>query len=236
MFSSSVDEGRDDLDDQYDSSGYIDDIHVSGKFPFFMIFGCASLGIFSLVSSTFLEEIFIDINCYWNNNSIWMWLNTKGSILIFFPFFSLIASEFDYSRLSAFEDFNNRQIHLRTDGNYQTIMFNSELWYYDEFITKLAHVFFKISDKLANFILDKAYLEYIYVTYVYNFLKFIHFSMYSTRYSMEKLYVYALLLLIFTVIIFYAFQLFFIWSFFFIFYYEYISFINFSFSAKENIL
>jgi len=135
LFSSPVDEGRDDIDDQYDMAGYTDDIHVSGSFPPFIVVGCVSLGLLSLISSTFLEEIFIDINTYWSSSSVWIWLDTKGSILIFLPFLSLVLSEFDQSKLGHVEDFNNRMQIYRTSEDYQAVLFNSELWYYDEFVT-----------------------------------------------------------------------------------------------------
>lgn len=198
LFASPIDEGKDDVDDQYDAAGYIDDLHVSGSFPPFMVAGCVSLGFLSLISATFLEEIFIDMNSYWNSSSVWIWLDTKGSILIFLPFFSLVLSEFDHSKLSYIEDFNNRMKINRADGDYQTLLFNSELWYYDEFITKLAGKFFVVSDRITNFVLDKGYLEFSYVGYSLQLFRSVHFSIFNSRYSMEKIYSLSLVISIIT--------------------------------------
>lgn len=233
LFSSPIDEGRDDIDDQYDASGYIDDLHVSGAFPPFMVVGCVSLGFLSLVSATFLEEIFVDINSYWNSSSVWMWLDTKGSILIFLPFFSLILSEFDQSRLGPVEDFNNQGLISRADSSYQTILFNAELWYYDEFITRSASRFFVISDRITNFVLDKGYLEFLYVNYALQLFRSLHFSIFNSRYSMEKIYSFSLIVVVaLFVFFFYLFYSTFIWFFLLTFIYEYFSHKNFS---SENL-
>jgi NADH:ubiquinone oxidoreductase subunit 5 (subunit L)/multisubunit Na+/H+ antiporter MnhA subunit len=229
LFSSPVDEGRDDVDDQYDNVAYQDDLYVAGSFPYFMIIGCVSLGILSLISATFLEEIFIDINAYWSSSSVWMWLDTKGSILIFLPFLSLVLSEFDQSRVSNIDDFNNTSIITRDDGAYQTVLFNAELWYYDEFITRSSKKFLVFADRLTNFVLDKGYLEHTYVNYLLTLLRYIHFSIFSSRYSIEKFYSFSLVTSIFILGLFvYAFYSTFMWIFAVIFFYEYFFYRNFS--------
>lgn len=230
LFSSPIDEGRDDIDDQYDASGYLDDLHVSGSFPSFIVVGCVSLGFLSLISATFLEEIFVDINSYWNSSaSAWIWLDTRGSILIFLPFFSLILAEFDQSRLGQTEDFNNQALAARTDGDYQTILFNAELWYYDEFITRSASNFFVLSNRMTNFVSDKGYLEFLYVNYMLQLFRSFHFSIFNSRYSIEKVYSFSLVVV---VALFALFSCFFYstltWFFLLTFIYEYSFYRNFS--------
>jgi NADH:ubiquinone oxidoreductase subunit 5 (subunit L)/multisubunit Na+/H+ antiporter MnhA subunit len=239
LFSSPVDEGRDDIDDQYDASGYIDDLYVSGSFPSFIVIGSVSLGLLSLISATFLEEIFIDINFFWNNSSTWSWLDTKGSILIFLPFLSLVLSEFDYSRSSNIEDFNNLTLTSRSSSSYQSILFNAELWYYDELITKFSKKFLSFSNTLTNYVLDKGFLEYVYVTYSFSIFRLVHFSIFNSRYSMEKLYSFSLIFTIvsFTILCYFC-DSGFSWFFFLIFFYEYYFYLttekNLFFINKQN--
>lgn len=200
LFSSAVDEGRDDIDDQYDNSGYQDDLFVPGSFPPFILVGSCGLGLLSLFSSTFLEEIFIDMNFHWSFES-WMWLDTKGSILIFLPFLSLVLSEFDFSRTGS-SDFNNYTVFSREDSSYQSVLFNSELWYYDELVSRVSSSFLSLSNYLSNYILDKAFLEYLYVTYVFSLFRNIHFFIFNSRFSMEKNYSLSYIMLFFFSIIF----------------------------------
>lgn len=236
LFSSPVDEGRDDVDDQYDYAGYQDDLYVSGSFPSFIVIGCVSLGLLSLFSASFLEEIFIDMNFYWSSASAWSWLDTKGSVLIFLPFLSLILSEFDHSKISTMEDFNNSIAITRSTGDYQVILFNSELWYYDEFITRAAKFFFNFTDRFTNFTADKGYLEYAYVNYLFYALRAIHFSLFVGRYTMEKFYSFSLVISIFTLAFFsYSSYSGFTWFFLLIFFYEYFFYKNFSNLIKMNL-
>lgn len=222
LFSSPVDEGRDDVDDQMDNVGYNEDLFVPGHFPPFIVIGCSSLGVLSLISSTFLEELFIDINFYWSSTSVWVWLDIKGSILIFLPFISLVLSEFDSSKIGFVEDFNNQTIYTRTNNRYQTILFNGELWYYDEFLARISQSFFKLSDRLSNFVLDKGYLEYVYVLYSFQFFRTLHFSFFNSRDTMEKIYPLAFVVFLLTLFSFFFLSNFNLaWFILFIFSYEY---------------
>lgn len=196
LFSSPVDEGRDDIEDAYEVAGYQDELYVSSAYPYPILFGCFGLGILSIFSATFLEEVFIDMNYYWCNASVWNWLDVKGSILIFLPFVALVVSEFDSSKINRYQDFSHSTVITRLNSSYQTLLFNAELWFYDEILGKLSAKFISFSDRLTNFTLDKAYIEYVYVTGAQRFFQSLHWSVVNSRYSMEKVYSYSLVIVI----------------------------------------
>jgi NADH:ubiquinone oxidoreductase subunit 5 (subunit L)/multisubunit Na+/H+ antiporter MnhA subunit len=167
LFSSFVDEGRDDVEADFsDATFYGDDLHAHSAVSPFMLAGCAGLGVFSLISASLLEELFLDFNTQTTAQSFF-WLDTRGSVLIALPFFSLVASDFDYgaSKPAATADLAKNSIHSREDARYQSILFNSDLWYYDEFISRLGALFYKFSYWQTNLVLDKGFLEQLYVVY-----------------------------------------------------------------------
>jgi NADH:ubiquinone oxidoreductase subunit 5 (subunit L)/multisubunit Na+/H+ antiporter MnhA subunit len=205
LFSSPVDEGRDDVDDYVEYNYYVDDIYVPGSFPITIIVSVTSLGIISILSATILEEFFLDINFFWSSTNVnFSWVDTKGTFLIFLPFFSIVASEFDFSRVSKVQDFNFNSVVFREDSRYQNILFNADLWFYDEIIAKISSNFYKFSNFFANQSLDKAYLEYYYIDFVYYLTK--HFDS-NNKYSynsIEKVYPASLFFIIFAASIFYV--------------------------------
>jgi NADH:ubiquinone oxidoreductase subunit 5 (subunit L)/multisubunit Na+/H+ antiporter MnhA subunit len=188
LFSGAIDEGRDDSDAFDSGSHYFDDLYVSSAFPYPMVIGCFGLGLISLISSTFLEELFIDMNFYWSIVSPWHWLDVKGSMLIFMPFMALLLSEFDTSHLGKIEDVNNNSVISRQDDRYLTVNFNSELWHYDELSSKLSTNFLKISFYFSSFVMDKGYLESVYVR---SFFTFFSSSLTNFFYSGETLILFA---------------------------------------------
>lgn len=213
LFSSPIDEGRDDLDDYPSYSYYIDDLYVPGSFPAAMTVGVSSLGLISIFSASMLEEFFLDINFFWSGTSVnFSWIDTKGTVLLFLPFLSLIFSEFDVSRSSNVEDFNFTSVAVREDNRYQTILFNSDLWFYDELVAKLSSNFFKFSNFFANQSLDKAYFEYYYIDLLHYLTKhFDNHNKYSYN-SIEKAYPASLIFMALSASLFYILP-FFVWAF-----------------------
>lgn len=193
LFASPVDEGRDDVDDYYDYNYYVDDLYVPGSFPLPITAAVSCLGVLSIFSAVLLEEFFIDINFYWPTVSSFSWLDNKGAILILLPFVSTIFSEFDSSRFSKVNDFSYFGLDTRMDWRYQSLLFNSELWFYDELVAKLSSSFYNFANFFANQSLDKAYFEYFYVEIIYKFDGyFTAFNKYNFN-SIEKAYPAALL-------------------------------------------
>lgn len=193
LFASPVDEGRDDVDDYYDYNYYVDDLYVPGAFPLPITAAVSCLGVLSIFSAVLLEEFFIDINFYWPTVSSFSWLDNKGAILILLPFVSTIFSEFDSSRFSKVNDFSYFGLDTRMDWRYQSLLFNSELWFYDELVAKLSSSFYNFANFFANQSLDKAYFEYFYVEIIYKFDGyFTAFNKYNFN-SIEKAYPAALL-------------------------------------------
>jgi len=167
LFTGMVDEGRDDVEGDFsDSVFYSADFYASSQPPVFILAGCSGLAFFSIFSSSFLEEIFLDLS-FTSNTTVnsFFWLDVRGSILIALPFLSLMFSEFDNSSKSSAGDFNLSSILVRNDFRYQSILFNSELWTYDLLISKLSVLFYKFSAWKTNFVLDKGTLEQLYVFY-----------------------------------------------------------------------
>jgi NADH:ubiquinone oxidoreductase subunit 5 (subunit L)/multisubunit Na+/H+ antiporter MnhA subunit len=201
LFASPIDEGRDDVDDYSDYNYYVDDIYVPGSFPIYMNFSVFSLGILSIFSATMLEEFFLDINFYWPIVNTFSWVDNKGVILIFLPFLATMFSEFDFSRVSKSQDFKFYSLKDRHDSRYQTILFNSELWFYDELLAKLSSKFYKFANFFVNQSLDKAYFEYFYVELLYKITAFTQrYNKYNFN-SIEKSYPASLLFMCAAVII-----------------------------------
>jgi len=219
LFSSTIDEGRDDTDDYSSYSYYYDDLYVPGSFPPTILFSVISLGFLSIFSATMLEEFFLDIN-FSTNISEFTW-DINGSILIFFPFLSLIFSELDFSRQSKDEDLNFNSAETRNSSVYQTILFNSDLWFYDEIISKISTYFYKFSDFFSNQILDKAYFELYYVNTFYYLTNYFFINVKYSYNSIEKAYPASSLFILASVCIylltpypFFIFFIFFIFEFF----------------------
>jgi len=164
LFASPIDEGRDDYDDYPDYSFYIEDAYVASSLPPSIIFSVFSLGILSIFSTFFLEDFFLDINFYWALSSSSSWITTSGYFFIVFPFISLLISEFDTSRFAFIEDISFRTIFDRFDSSYQSLIFNIELWFYEDKLGVLYSKFFSFSNYFTNQVLDKGYLEYYFVT------------------------------------------------------------------------
>lgn len=224
LFSSTIDEGRDDTDDYSSYSYYYDDLYVPGSFPPTILFSVISLGFLSIFSATMLEEFFLDIN-FSTNISEFTW-DINGSILIFFPFLSLIFSELDFSRQSKDEDLNFNPAETRNSSVYQTILFNSDLWFYDEIISKISTYFYKFSDFFSNQILDKAYFELYYVNTFYYLTNYFFINVKYSYNSIEKAYPASSLFILASVCIYlltpYPFWIFFIF-FIFEFFYNFIN-------------
>ena len=188
LFSSPVDEGRDDVDDYVDYSYYSDDLYVPGSFPAPMVVAVSSLGVLSIFSATILEEFFLDINLFWVTADSFFWLDAKGTVVIFLPFLSILFSEFDTSRPYKQEDISFSHMQSREDSRYQNILFNADLWFYDEIISRISSRFYSFSNFFANQSLDKAYFEYYYIDFIHFIAK--HFD-FNTKYnfnSIEKAY------------------------------------------------
>jgi NADH:ubiquinone oxidoreductase subunit 5 (subunit L)/multisubunit Na+/H+ antiporter MnhA subunit len=163
LFSAIVDEGRDDLEaDFQESSYYQDELYSPSSLPGFMLAGCAGLGASSLISATFLEEFFLDMNSTLGSSSFF-WLDIRGTVLLILPFLSLILADIDQVRRPLITDLGQTTIDVRADSRYQTILFNSELWGYDELITRVAHRFYAFAYWHSNLVIDKGFLEQIYI-------------------------------------------------------------------------
>ncbi len=226
LFSSPVDEGRDDVDDYLDYNFYFDDLYVPGSFPFSITIAVTSLGFLSIFSATLLEEFFLDINFFLSNNFVnFSWIDTKGTILLVLPFLSIIFSEFDFSRTSKVEDINFTSIYFREDFRYQNILFNADLWFYDEFISRVSSKFYKFANFLTNQSLDKGYLELYYVNILYYLTK--HFDC-TNKYSynsIEKAYPSSLLFIFIAALVFYLIS-FILWFFSIFFFIEFVCYFN----------
>ena len=226
LFASPVDEGRDDVDDYYDYNYYVDDVYVAGSYPLPMTIAVTSLGVLSIFSATMLEEFFIDMNFYWPTVTAFSWLDNKGAILILLPFVSTIFSEFDTSRATKVQDFSYFAVEERSDARYQSLLFNAELWYYDELVAKVSSRFYAFTNFFANQALDKAYFEYFYVELLYRLDEhFTKFNKYNYN-SIEKTYPAALF---FMVVAAFSWSVAFVvaWIFFVVYVYEIFSFKNF---------
>lgn len=188
LFSSFIDEGRDDVEtDFYDATFYGDDLHVHSAVPTFMLAGCFGLGGLSLVSATFLEELFLDINFYSTARSFF-WLDIRGSILIALPFISVLLSDFDSANKPTLTgDFAKSELVTREDSRYQAVLFNSELWYYDELVSRFSAYFYRFSYWQTNFVLDKGFFEQLYVQTPGAFFQSVHsFATYFYYPTLEK--------------------------------------------------
>jgi len=218
LFSSTVDEGRDDSDDYSSYSYYYDDLYVPGSFPTTMIFSVTSLGFLSIFSATILEEFFLDIN--FSVSFVEFSWDIAGSILIFLPFLSLIFSEFDISRSTKNEDLNFYLSENRNSSIYQVLLFNADLWFYDEIISKISSYFYKFSDFFSNQVLDKAYFELFYVDTFHYLTNYFFINTKYSYNSIEKAYP-AASLFIFISIFFYLLTPYPLWSFIIFFIFEF---------------
>ena len=199
LFSSPIDEGRDDVDVQISYATYNDDLYIPGSVPTSMLISVCFLGGLSIISASLLEEFFLDINFFWSNDN-YFWIITQGSLLIFLPFFSIIVSEFDSSESRITSDLANSTVYDRSYQHYQSVLFNAELWYYDEFVTKVSGFYYKFVNFFSLQVFDRGYLEYLYVTITKNALSSFHSAKLNSNY-VDRLYplvVYAT----FTIIIF----------------------------------
>jgi NADH-ubiquinone oxidoreductase chain 5 len=190
LFSSPIDEGRDDIDDYPNYYYYSDDLYTPGAFPNYMTFSVTTLGITSIFSASMLEEFFLDMNFLWTtlDHTHFSWIDLKGSILIALPFFSMLLSEFDSSRTSKNEDFNYTPLLSRFEHRYQTLLLNADLWFYEQIISRGLKKFYEFSNFFANQSLDKAYFEYFYVQSVNKITVFFNdYNKYNFN-SMEKAY------------------------------------------------
>ena len=193
LFSSFIDEGRDDVESDYsDSSFYGDDLHVHSGLPFFITFGCFGLGLFSLISASFLEEIFLDLTWY-TSPSAFAWIDIRGTILLILPFLAVLFAEFDSSsvKLSGVADISKNSVLSRADGRYLSVLFNSELWFYDELISKLNYYFYKFFYFQTNNVLDKGFLELFYVSYPSTFIFSTSFFDVLFKTTVEKYFFFA---------------------------------------------
>jgi NADH:ubiquinone oxidoreductase subunit 5 (subunit L)/multisubunit Na+/H+ antiporter MnhA subunit len=182
LFSSFVDEGRDDVEGDYrDAVFYGDELHTPSSIPAPMLAGCSGLAFMSICSASFLEEVFLDLNAF-STTSPFFWLDTRGTLLIMIPFFSLLLAEFDAGSMStASTDLAKRPLVDRSDSAYQAVLFNSELWYYDELVSKFSALFYKFGFWHTNLVMDKAFLEQFYVTLPFTALG-------ATRRFIDQLY------------------------------------------------
>jgi len=173
LFSSFIDEGRDDIEtDHHDAVFYLDELHTPSSVPAPMLIGCGGLGLMSIVSASFLEEVFLDLNSYGSADPFF-WLDTRGSILIALPFLSILLAEFDNSSTGVTPDFGRQPIVERADSRYQSILFNAELWYYDELVSRSTALFYRFGFWHTNMVMDKGFLEFFYVTLPFQFIKLI---------------------------------------------------------------
>lgn len=221
LFSSFVDEGRDDVEtDFYDSTYYGDELHVHSSVPAYMLSGCVGLGSLSIISSTFLEEMFLDLNTY-SGNQAFFWLDTRGSILIALPFLSLLAADFDSTgKSSPIADFSKSSVLSRADSRYQAILFNAELWFYDELVSRFSSSFYRLAYWQTNFVLDKGFFEQVYVQGPLTIFSFVQRNAeYVLNLTLEKTVLITLFLLFFFYVLFLniavsGFVIFFIFSYF----------------------
>jgi NADH:ubiquinone oxidoreductase subunit 5 (subunit L)/multisubunit Na+/H+ antiporter MnhA subunit len=207
LFSSFVDEGRDDVEgDYHDASFYVDELHTPSTVPAPMLAGCAGLATMSIFSASFLEEVFLDLGAY-GSSAPFFWLDTRGSILILLPFLSLLLAEFDGGSIksSPIADFSKQPILDRTDANYQAILFNAELWYYDELVSRFNHFFYRFSFWHTSFVVDKGFFEQLYVVMPFRALAFAQrLSAHLYGPSVERLVVISIVVLIFVILLFYS--------------------------------
>lgn len=221
LFSSFVDEGRDDVEtDFYDSTYYADELHVHSSVPSYMLTGCLGLGSLSIISATFLEEMFLDLNTYSGSQSFF-WLDTRGSILIALPFLSLLAADFESAGKTSFaSDFSKSSVFSRADSRYQAILFNSELWFYDELVSRFSSYFYVLSYWQTNFVLDKGFFEQVYVQGPLSFFAFVQRNAaYILNLTLEKTVFTTLFVLFFFYVLFFntgfgLFTVFFVFSYF----------------------
>lgn len=187
LFASPIDEGRDDKDDYETYHYYSDDLYVPSSLPYFITFSVTALGIISIFSAACLEEFFLDISFVWSPNNFFSWLDTKGSMLIFLPFLSIIFSDWDNSRSSLVEDFSFYPVLVREDNRYQSLMFNLELWFYDEKIASISKYFYSFANFFILQVQDRAFLENFFVNSFYYFDKIKNYF-FVQLYSIEIYY------------------------------------------------
>jgi NADH-ubiquinone oxidoreductase chain 5 len=192
LFASPIDEGRDDKDDYETYTYYTDDLYVPSSFPYFITFSVTALGLISIFSASFLEEFFLDISFAWSPNNFFCWLDTKGSMLIFLPFFSIFLSDWDNSRPTLVEDFSFYPILVREDNRYQSLIFNLELWFYDEKVASISKYFYSFANFFILQVQDRAFLENFFVNSLYYFDK-VKDYFFVQLYSIEMYYPVTLL-------------------------------------------
>lgn len=170
LFSAVVDEGRDDLEaDFQESSYYNDELYSPSTVPAFMLAGCAGLGTASLISASFLEEFFLDMNSAASANPFF-WLDIRGTLLLALPFVSILLADVDQVRRATLSDIGQTTLYTRSDARYQSILFNGELWGYDELIARWAARFYTFAYWHSNLSVDKGFLEQFYVNGVAGFI------------------------------------------------------------------
>jgi hypothetical protein len=97
-------------------------------------------------------------------------------------------SEFDSSRSTKNEDFFFTPILARTETRYQALLFNADLWFYEQIVSHFLKKFYQFSNFFANQSLDKAYFEYFYIEFSYKFANFFNnYNKYNFN-SIEKAY------------------------------------------------
>jgi NADH-ubiquinone oxidoreductase chain 5 len=170
------------------------------------------------------------MNFFWSGTNVnFSWIDTKGTFLLFLPFLSLIFSEFDFSRSLKVEDFNFNVITSRDDSRYQAILFNADLWFYDELVAKISSNFYKFSNFFANQSLDKAYLEYYYIDFLHYITSHFDFNNKYSYNSIEKAYPSSLFFMLIASVLFYLLP-FFTWAFCIFFLFE----LNYFFNIQNN--
>lgn len=202
LFSSPIDEGRDDVDDYNNYAYYSDDVYVPSALPIPITVAVTSLGLISIFSASLLEEFFLDMNFAWAITNPFSWIETKGSVLIFLPFFSLILSEFDTSRTAKIQDFSFYSVIQRGDSRYQSLLFNAELWFYDEVVARTSKNFYSFVNFFTNQVLDRAFLEQLYIEVPERLFKFNAEFNRPNFNSVEKYYPASFFFIVFSFIIF----------------------------------
>lgn len=160
IFLASFDEGDCEREDEIDDDFFYDEQMEGGTNNFFINFTLVSLCFCTFFSTNFFEDFFLSSEYYFHSVN---YSTTTGEFLCCLPSLFFIseyvfeASEFDEDNESS-----NYPVQANSDDDYVNLVFSSELWFYEEVLSKLISIpTFLLSFKISNIFMDKGFYTYI---------------------------------------------------------------------------
>ncbi len=160
IFLASFDEGDCEKEDDFDDNYHFDE-QISGTTNnYFINFSLVSLCFCTFFCTNFFEDFFINSEYYFSSVN---YATTGGEFLCCLPSLFFISEYFfDASEFDEDNEYSNYPISSNSDSDYVNLLFSSELWFYEEFLSRFFTIpFFLTGYKTSTIYMDKGFYSYV---------------------------------------------------------------------------